>query len=132
MSDLDSFISKLIELKATLSKDVEQNSESANFINVSINSLPVDIFNLLQNKKLINSEFNFVFLGHHVFSMSEVAYHFQNKNEKMSFFGAYEYSEKFILTDKMKIMREDTLEEILPESSAINYIGNIVPLMSFQ
>lgn len=82
-------------------------------ISPRIDHIPLDLCNALKAADWFNDVGELAFLGYELISEEELIYHLKERKDNLSFFGAYDYSSDFILTDEMEIYIESDLNEEL-------------------
>jgi len=84
------------------------------------------------NHLMINEKYDFVFLGYDAMSEGEINDVYTNQDNKMSFFGAYEYKKDLILREDMQIYIGDNLTEDLETPKPIDNTSIFFPLFKAQ
>lgn len=125
-------LNQLESLKTILNKDLKYGGVLQSLIGGDIPEIPSGISNTFLNASLINELYGFAFLGYEALDEEAIVNQYRNKEDKLSFFGAYEYTNNYKLTEDMRIYQEDTPDDELVDPEVIDDVSKIFPLFKFQ
>ena len=117
---------KMIEIDSKYSRNIED------LIQEHALKISTEVTNIIVNSEIINTDYDFVFLGYEALSEEDIQFEYKNKSNRMSFFGAYDYKSNLILKEDMYIYFEDSIDDELEIPDAIKDISVLFPLFKFQ
>lgn len=94
--------------------------------------IPDEVCNVVLQTEKINQHYSSVFLGYDAIGEAALRRHYENRDDRATFFGAYDYLSGYRLTEDMQIFLENSLDEELEEPVPIDDLSRIVPLFAFQ